>query len=410
MPTFAQFGTSEVSKSALVSQFVSTYEASGRKTASGSELRQLQEELERMVARASARVQQLEHSQAQVMRSRAGEGGGNERGSSKRDRDGFRLSDGSLSQVLAGGTVEAKAVSISAADSAAVGSSADSKAASKRAKSSSSLASQRVGGSDSEQSVNTSSKVGGDGKYFQAGGGGGGGEQSAMAGQAKARQHSTGTPVQEDFSRVKVTNQVQIQTFWASLEPYFRSITDEDIGFLESSTDSQEAYTVPRLGKFYARAWAEEEVTHFPDHMSNNKTRYTAKHLLSLDRSSGSQAAATAAAAAAAAAEGRSFSGRELVDSDLTFNSVRLAPLTERIISALVAERLVVVGGGEDGNGDSGGHMAKHQEFAEFGEGSDSSDGEFVEARHLSSSGEAITLEERLKRELRYIGILDESD
>ncbi|KAJ2326342.1 hypothetical protein GGH92_010266, partial [Coemansia sp. RSA 2673] len=131
MPTFAQFGTSEVSKSALVSQFVSTYEASGRKTASGSELRQLQEELERM------------HSQAQVMRSRAGEGGGNERGSIKRDRDGFRLSDGSLSQVLAGGTVEAKAVSISAADSAAVGSSADSKAASKRAKSSSSLASQR---------------------------------------------------------------------------------------------------------------------------------------------------------------------------------------------------------------------------------------------------------------------------
>ncbi|KAJ2788464.1 hypothetical protein GGI18_002937, partial [Coemansia linderi] len=60
MPTFAQFATTEVQKSALVSQFISTYELSSRKALPSSELRQLQEELERMSARATARVSQLE--------------------------------------------------------------------------------------------------------------------------------------------------------------------------------------------------------------------------------------------------------------------------------------------------------------------------------------------------------------
>ncbi|KAI7833106.1 histone acetyltransferases subunit 3-domain-containing protein [Kickxella alabastrina] len=176
-----------------------------------------------------------------------------------------------------------------------------------------------------------------------------------------------GTPVQDDFSRVKVTNQVQIQTFMASLEPYFRTISDEDIAFLENLRDPQESYVVPRLGKFYAQTWAEEE------------TRFTAKHLLDSDSRGRAPLPTT------------SFLGADLVDSDLTLNLARLAPLTERIISALVAERLV-------------------QQLPENVGSSDSeSDGE-AGARQTPLSGDATSLEDRLKRELRYIGILDDGD
>ncbi|KAJ2891132.1 hypothetical protein IWW38_003752, partial [Coemansia aciculifera] len=92
MPTFSQFATSEVQKSALVLQFVSQYESSSRKSASSSELRQLQEELERISARASARVLQLEQSQANL-RAKLSEGGNDERAVVKRDRDVAKLED-----------------------------------------------------------------------------------------------------------------------------------------------------------------------------------------------------------------------------------------------------------------------------------------------------------------------------
>ncbi|KAJ1827656.1 Transcriptional regulator [Coemansia sp. RSA 2599] len=197
-------------------------------------------------------------------------------------------------------------------------------------------------------------------------------------------RHSTGTPVQDDFSRVKVSNQVPIQTFWTSLEPYFRNITDDDIAFLESSRDSQESYVVPKLGKFYAQKWAEEEVSHYPDHMHNSKTKYTAKHLLSAD------------SRLRAAYPDKSFSGADLIDSDLSLNAVRLAPLTERIISALVAERFVLQDAGNAESEDSGAFDSK----------SDSR----LDVSHISTNGDAVSLEDRLKRELRYIGILDEEE
>ncbi|KAJ2827300.1 Transcriptional regulator [Coemansia sp. 'formosensis'] len=399
MPTFAQFSTTEVQKSALVSQFIAAYELSSRKAPLGSELRQLQEELERMSARASARVLQLEQSQAYLKNklsevsnsnSSSSSSSSDERAGAKRDRDADSLEDSPLLHTLATGAADNVVVATAAQTATSTRPSTD-KPANKRAKSS--LPANRVGGSESDNSAQTSSKIGGDGKYFQAAAAAS--EDHSPAPPPKVR-HSTGTPVQDDFSRVKVANQVQIQTFWASLEPYFRSITEEDLAFLECTPDNQESYTTPRLGKFYARVWAEEEISHFPDHMSNNKTRYAARHLLS-----SSEVPHTRPAVA-------SFSGTDLVDSDLSFNSVRLAPLTERVISALVAERLVQndeswsahskLEATSNGNGNAANDS-----------GSDESD-DGVEPRQLSSSGDMISLEDRLKRELRYIGILDDDD
>ncbi|KAJ2726589.1 Transcriptional regulator [Coemansia sp. Benny D115] len=260
--------------------------------------------------------------------------------------------------------------------------------ASKRVKSNQGAGSRAVNASDSEQSTKaggSSSVIGGNGKHFQAPSPA---ENSPLAGPATPAQpkvrHSAGTPVQDDFSRVKVTNQVQIQTYWSSLDPYFRNITDEDIIFLESPQDNPESYVVPKLGKFYAQTWAEEEVSHFPDHMHSSKTRYTTKHLLSADSKSKSVIPDT------------SFAGANLVDSDLALNTARLGPLTERIISALVAERFIL-------------KMPEGMKQDDYNISDSESDGG-IDTRQMSSSGNSVSLEDRLKRELRYIGILDDED
>ncbi|KAJ2489092.1 Transcriptional regulator [Coemansia sp. RSA 2050] len=400
MPTFAQFATAEVQKSALVSQFVSTYELSSGKVLPGSELRQLQEELERMSARAAARVSQLEQDQS-YLKSRLSEGsssgGSDERAGAKRDRDTAKLDDSPMPLYLAAGPANTVAVAAASQTATSARASTD-KPANKRAKSS--LPASRVGGSESDNSAQTSSKIGGDGKYFQATS-----EGHSPAPPLKVR-HSTGTPVQDDFSRVKVANQVQTQVFWASLEPYFRNVTEDDLAFLENTHDNQESYAMPRLGKFYARAWAEEEISHFPDHMNNNKTRYAAKHLLSSEEPPRTRPATA------------SFSGTDLVDSDLAYNSVRLAPLTERLISALVAERLVMNGESwsanakhdATSNGSNGIGNGHHDEGTSVNDSGSEEGDDGMEPRQLSSAGDLISLEDRLKRELRYIGILDDDD
>ncbi|PIA18187.1 hypothetical protein COEREDRAFT_39703, partial [Coemansia reversa NRRL 1564] len=183
---------------------------------------------------------------------------------------------------------------------------------------------------------------------------------------------------QDDFSRVKVTNQVQIQTYWAAMEPYFRNITEEDIALLETTNEDPETLAIPPLGKFYAYKWAAEELAHFPDHMHHSKTRHAARALLSADSHTKSHPDA-------------------LVGSELSPGAARIAPLTERIVSALVAERLVLADGSQ-GSGD-----------ARYRTDSECSDTE-IEPRQLSSSGEPLSLEDRMKRELRYIGILDDDD
>ncbi|KAJ2783744.1 Transcriptional regulator [Coemansia interrupta] len=165
-------------------------------------------------------------------------------------------------------------------------------------------------------------------------------------------RHSSGTPVQDDFSRVRVTNQVQIHTFWASLEPYFRPVTDEDKAFLAQPAGGHgDAYEVPRLGRFYAHRWAEEEVGHYPELAQNARTRQMVRELLE---------------------EPEKLEAR--------------APLTERVLAALVAERIVKAEGQPEDGEDEG------------------------VVPPAAAAGQAATLEERLKRELRYIGILDDAD
>lgn len=73
---------------------------------------------------------------------------------------------------------------------------------------------------------------------------------------------------EEDFTRAKPPNQVQFTTFASFLEPYFRPFTNEDISFLEQSTIGSEVvsygqsispYIIPPLGPLYTENWMEED-------------------------------------------------------------------------------------------------------------------------------------------------------
>ncbi|KAJ2610520.1 Transcriptional regulator [Coemansia sp. RSA 1365] len=350
MSSLAKISTEEVRRSSLVAHFLSLHDAGSKRPPSASELRQLRDELERISSRASARAAQAVQCQSNA------DIGGSEHAQESPDRRRATNGDAWLPD-------SSEPAALMPDNNGPAG---------KRVKPvrSSTL----TGGSDSEKSNNAGPNHStGDSKTTQ--------QSSAdplVAVASPKAKHSAGTPVQDDFSRVKVTNQVQIQTYWAAMEPYFRNITEEDIALLESTTEDPETLAIPPLGKFYAYKWAAEELAHFPDHMHHSKTRHAARALLSTDSHTKSHP------------DG-------LVGSEMSPGTGRIAPLTERIVSALVAERLVLADSGQ-GVGDSG--------YRSDSEGSDTE----IEPRQLSSSGEPLLLEDRMKRELRYIGILDDDE
>ncbi|KAJ2695665.1 Transcriptional regulator, partial [Coemansia spiralis] len=279
MSSLAQLSADDTQRSPLVAQFLAQHGVGSKRAPTIGELRQLRTELGRLSDKAAAWAAQLERGQplpgpsnsnSSTATATATASGSSGAAGSAAGPGGKRHAAGDDSPETAHSAEGPKPGAIGAE--------------SKRAKHSH-LAS-RGGGSDSDGSNNPSSArssshgIGG----AAANGDGSGASQKDSAGMpvaasAKAK-HSAGAPVQDDFSRVKVTNQVQIQTYWAAMEPYFRHVTDEDIVFLESAADNQEDYTIPKLGKFYAHQWAEEEVAHFPDHLHNSKTRYIAQSLL----------------------------------------------------------------------------------------------------------------------------------
>lgn len=75
-----------------------------------------------------------------------------------------------------------------------------------------------------------------------------------------------------DFSCPKPTNQIQYNTFLTSIEKFYREFSDNDIGFLEGkyilpsnlqvdSTYDPEVtpYIIPKLGQLYTEIWAKED-------------------------------------------------------------------------------------------------------------------------------------------------------
>ncbi|KAI5815131.1 histone acetyltransferases subunit 3-domain-containing protein [Pyronema omphalodes] len=67
------------------------------------------------------------------------------------------------------------------------------------------------------------------------------------------------SPPDEDFSKAKPTNQVSITTFSSFLEPYFRPFNEEDLAFLRERGDRVTPFLIPKLGPHYEQAWREED-------------------------------------------------------------------------------------------------------------------------------------------------------
>ncbi|TFY60232.1 hypothetical protein EVJ58_g5286 [Rhodofomes roseus] len=129
------------------------------------------------------------------------------------------------------------------------------------------------------------------------------------------------TAVQDDFTKSKVPGQqVQITTFYASVEPWLRPIKEEDIGFLEHTGDDVEPFVMPTLGRRYTEVWEEDDTRRY-----------------------GGSLPGTAAARAAARIRPSTSSGplprwepSTLSEPDLLTEERGHGPLTERLVTALI--------------------------------------------------------------------------
>ena len=68
-----------------------------------------------------------------------------------------------------------------------------------------------------------------------------------------------GDPPDADFSNPKPFNQVAMNTFNSFIDPYFRPFSEEDLGFLRERGNRSTPYIIPALGIPYAEAWAAED-------------------------------------------------------------------------------------------------------------------------------------------------------
>ncbi|KAJ3293065.1 Transcriptional regulator [Borealophlyctis nickersoniae] len=160
-------------------------------------------------------------------------------------------------------------------------------------------------------------------------------------------------PIQGDFSRVKVQqNQIPIHQFWTWCDQFFRNLTEEDLRFLDEKVgDEVTPYIVPALGKHYIEQWNEEdsfgETLTYPAHTQNDYLDY---------------------------------------DEAMRDGEPSIGPLAERIISALLAEQILQK---VDYTGDIG---------------------RLGENARLRTKADVMDLEERMRQELRHIGLIDEDD
>ncbi|KAI7903698.1 histone acetyltransferases subunit 3-domain-containing protein [Cokeromyces recurvatus] len=178
-----------------------------------------------------------------------------------------------------------------------------------------------------------------------------------------ARAHHQNKEV--DFVRVKPKDQVPITTFWSTLEPYFRNLTEEDRNFLLQKSDQGKPYLIPPLGRHYLEKWAEEE--------EELSLKITTKPMQHEERP---------------AEEGSS--------------------LTERLISSLVIENIMDY---EQLNEDEDEEIGDENRITPIDPMIEKKyNAKTVVEMSIDPTEEIVSFEERLKRELRYAGLFGDED
>ncbi|KAK9763489.1 Transcriptional regulator [Basidiobolus ranarum] len=176
----------------------------------------------------------------------------------------------------------------------------------------------------------------------------------------KSARGSHDKDTEEDYPTSKITNQIPIQTYWNYIESFFRPITEQDISFLAEKGDESEPYIIPPLGKHYLDVWTEEEAKLVP--------RFDDIHPTSIKLNS------------------KNIPKNE----DASVENLECGPFTERIVCALLQENSI----------NSGDWMED--------EDSESNTEDTLQSDAFPT--QLVNMEERLKMELRYIGILGDED
>ncbi|KAJ9636133.1 uncharacterized protein PV06_04250 [Exophiala oligosperma] len=200
-----------------------------------------------------------------------------------------------------------------------------------------------------------------------------------------------GIPPDKDFSNAKPTNQVSANTFLTYVEPYVRPLTEEDMAFLRERGDRVNPFlAVPRGKRSYQEIWAEEDGTVLVDGGSDK---------LPLNHPRGNV--------------------DQINDDNLTTDQVSTGPLASRLLSLLkfehrspptdtngVTENAFNADGNDtmDLDGLMNGHDNTEKPLAPASAVADSA------GSKASQRLDYVQAEERIKGELRHLGLLSQDD
>ncbi|KAJ3091521.1 Transcriptional regulator [Quaeritorhiza haematococci] len=187
--------------------------------------------------------------------------------------------------------------------------------------------------------------------------------------------------VEGDLSKVKVTNPVPFQQFNSFCDQFFRNVTEDDLRYLEDRGDEVTPFIMPPLGRHYTEQWAEEDGALIPSFDPPNEDQ------------SGSPSRG-----------GGSSSGQlgpkeyEEIDDTVHVGDVFYGPLTERIICSLFDEGILDMAALADGGSGSEPEDESNELRAVVAKG------------RQRSRGDMMDLENRLRAELKHIGLIDEDE
>lgn len=203
-----------------------------------------------------------------------------------------------------------------------------------------------------------------------------------------------GNPPDKDFSNSKPTSQINHTTFTSYIEPYFRPFSEEDLAFLRERGDRVSPFMIPKRGKrHYSEIWAEEEGSlpsePLQDPAALNQPRGTIENMN---------------------------------DSTGETDSLSIGPLASRLLAAMRPEHRVPQEDKPSGNGMSNGDISMNGDMSSESLGLFSIDklDEMPPASFMMESSadswkkashpklDYAQVDERLKQELKYIGILPE--
>ncbi|KAI9143297.1 histone acetyltransferases subunit 3-domain-containing protein, partial [Paraphysoderma sedebokerense] len=170
-----------------------------------------------------------------------------------------------------------------------------------------------------------------------------------------------------DYSKVKApSQQANAQQFWSMVENYIRPLTEDDLRYLQKEDDDPRSYIIPPLGRHYREVWTEEERALFGSESSNRYSKYPTPK-------------------------------PTWPDDVVTISPEMCAgPLTERLISSLL-------------NDDRDKGKIEDGDVRDIsGSGGDENSGPL--RFDLGVNRDVESLEDRIKRELRNIGLLADGE